>query len=119
MAQRSWQGGFVKGSPLLSRCLSGLGHPEGGALAVLAPCAKGSALEVRAMPGAASVFRRALKAGRAQGALQGRIVHGTGRIPAGKPMVVVAAVAASRGDARVAVESMLNALKGVALRRDA
>lgn len=113
-----WRGGFVKGSPTLSRCLAGLGHPQGGALAVLAPCAKGSALQVQALPGAARVFARALKAGRAQGALQGRIVHGTGRIGAGRPMVVVAAVAPSRGDARVAVESMLNALKGVALRRD-
>lgn len=118
MASVSWRAGFVKGSPSIPRSLAGLGHVEGGALAVLAPSAKGSPMEVTPQAGAARVFQRALRIGRQQGALQGRILHGTGRIPAGKPMVVVAAVAPSRSDALVAVESMLNALKGVATRRD-
>lgn len=118
MVSSAWQGGFVRGSPNLGRCLGGLGDPQGGAVAVLAPCAKDSALRVTPMARSSAAFTRALKAGRAQGALRGRIVHGSGRIAPGRPMVVVAAVARSRSDAIVAVESMLNALKGVATRRD-
>jgi molybdopterin synthase catalytic subunit len=116
---KAWDGGFVRGSPAVARAVRGMNDPNAGAIAVLAPTAKQVDLLVSAQPRAQAVFRRALRVARDQGALAGRILHGTGRIPAGHPMVVVAALGRSRADAMIAVESMLNALKGVAVRRDA
>lgn len=109
----------MRGAPNLSRAVRGLGRADAGAIAILAPTAKDVGLDVAPQRGSAAGFRRALREGRRQGALGARIWHGSGRIPAGRPMVVVAAVAPSRRDATLAVESMLNALKGVATRRDA
>ncbi|MBI2077835.1 MAG: molybdenum cofactor biosynthesis protein MoaE [Euryarchaeota archaeon] len=119
MARRVWDGGFVRGAPAIVRAVRGLTSVDAGALAVLAPTARDEDLLVEAKPRTQATFRRALRAGRSQGALSGRILHGTGRIPAGRPMVVVAAAARSRKDALIAVEIMLNSLKGVAVRRDA
>jgi molybdopterin synthase catalytic subunit len=116
---KAWAGGFVRGSPAVARAVQGLNDRTAGALAVLAPTARDVDLLVTAKPRTQSIFQRALRAGKSQGAIGGRILHGTGRIPAGRPMVVVAALAESRADAMVAVESMLFALKGVARRRDA
>lgn len=99
--------------------MKGLRDDSAGALAVLAPTARAVDLLVTAKPRTSSIFQRALRAGKQNGAIAGRILHGTGRIRAGDPMVVVAALAPSRADAMTAVESMLIALKGVALRRDA
>ena len=113
------QGGFVRGSPKLDASLRGLWRDDSGALAVLAPTAKDVDLKVKARKGSDAIFKRALREGKIQGALAGRIWHGTGTIPAGRPMVVVAAVARSRQDAMVAVQAMLNTLKGVAERHDA
>ncbi|HLE46792.1 MAG TPA: molybdenum cofactor biosynthesis protein MoaE [Candidatus Thermoplasmatota archaeon] len=119
MAQGVWDGAFVRGAPSIARAVRGLASEATGALAVLAPTARDGDLLVKAQSKAHGAFRRALRAGKAQGALSARILHGTGRIPAGSPMVVVAAAARSRRDALVAVELMLNGLKGVAVRRDA
>ncbi len=115
----SWDGGFVKGAPRFDRALRGLSQDDTGAVAMLAPTARDVALHVTPLSGAATAFKKALRAGRAQGAHAGRIIHGSGRIRAGQPMVVVAAAARSRQDALMSVQTMLNALKGVALRRDA
>ena len=119
MARREWQGGFVRGAPTVDRAVDGLLRPDAGALAVLAPMARDVDLMIIKRAGTSKIFQRALQEGRSQGALAGRILHGTGRIPAGRPMVVLAAVARNRKDSLLAVETMLNALKGVADRRDA
>lgn len=118
MSTPAWDGGFVRGAPSFARALNGLSRPDAGAIVVLAPTARDVDLWVVPQPKAGPAFRRALRAGRSQGAMAGRIWHGTGRIRKGRPMVIVAAAARSRKDALVAVEIMLNALKGVALRRD-
>lgn len=118
MSTPAWDGGFVRGAPSFARALNGLSRPDAGAIVVLAPTARDVDLWVVPQPKAGPAFRRALRAGRSQGAVAGRIWHGTGRIRKGRPMVIVAAAARSRKDALVAVEIMLNALKGVALRRD-
>lgn len=118
LTSKDWSAGFAHGAPTVAGTIRGLRRTEAGALAVLAPTARKVALRVKRLPGAAAAFRKALQAGRAQGALAGRIRHGSGRIPAGEPMVVIAALARSRRDALIAVETMLNALKGVAERRD-
>jgi molybdopterin synthase catalytic subunit len=119
LVANTWNGGFVKGAPKFERALRGLSRDDAGAVALLAPTARDVALDVTPLTGSKARFARALKAGRAQGALAGRILHGTGTIRAGQPMVVVAAAARSRQDAMMSVQTMLNALKGVALRRDA
>jgi molybdopterin synthase catalytic subunit len=116
--QRAWQGKFVEGAPKPEQALRGLARTDAGAIAMLSPTARDVALRVTPIHGAGVRFNRALKAGKTQGALAGRILHGTGRIAAGKPMVVVAACARSRQEALMAVQSMLNALKGVATRQN-
>lgn len=108
----------MKGAPKFDRALRGLSQDDTGAIAMLAPTARDVALDVTPLSGAGDAFKKALRAGRAQGAVSGRILHGSGRIRAGQPMVVVAAAARSRQDALMSVQIMLNALKGVALRRD-
>lgn len=113
-----WEGGFVKGVPKVEHALRGLTRDDAGAIAMLAPTARDLALDVTPIPGSAAKFKRALKAGRNQGALAARILHGSGRIPAGRPMVVVAAVARNRQDAVSSVQAMLIALTGVAKRLD-
>ena len=113
-----WDGGFVKGAPKYERALRGLSQDDTGAVAMLAPTARDVALHVTPLSGAGPAFKKALRAGRAQGAFAGRILHGSGRIRAGQPMVVVAAAARSRQDAIMSVQTMLNSLKGVAVRRD-
>lgn len=119
MARADFSARFVRGAPTVEEAVRGLRRRDAGALAVLAPTARDVGLVVQRLPAAPGVFRRALREGRSQGALAARIRHGTGRIPAGAPMVVVAAAAQSRQDALVSVQAMLNALKGVAVRRDA
>lgn len=109
---------ITEGPASYDEVLEDLALSDCGALVVAAALARGRDVEVTLTPQARHQLEHVVRETLLGDVKAARIVHAKGRVPAGRPLALVAAAAVHREQAFEAAQRLLNGLKGVAQRRD-